>query len=142
MPDILIELNRLFVHNHYEYEHTFDQDSDEKDWSFHDTIDCTFDCLDEDEKFANEFLNQFAGRKWFKYKEIEDIEGYGFSFLIHVIQYVDNTKTPESKKHLPAFVHSEKDLLDYFNEYRYLMIQNTVLNQLDSIKKAYDPKMR
>jgi len=140
MPDILFELNRLFVHEHYELEQALDEEH-EIDWTFHETVEVVFDRLDElDEKFANEFLNQFTGRKWFKYKEIEDIEGYGFSFLIHVNQYVDNTKTPESKKYLPAFVHSEKDLLDYFNEYRYLMIENIVLNQLDSIREAYEKK--
>lgn len=134
MPDILIELNRLLENQHYLYHYAFD---DEKEvWTFHDTVEVVFGKLNKCAAQDN-FLDRFRGEGWFKYKEIEDIEGYGFSFLIHVIQYVDNTKTPESKKYLPKYVHSEEDLLDYFNEYRYLMIENTVLNHLDSIKKAY-----
>jgi hypothetical protein len=137
MPDILFELNRMLENEHYAY---VSLNEDYEDWSFHDTINCTFDRLDEDKIFVNDFLKRFGGRNSFKYKEIEDIEGYGFSFLIHVIQYVDNTKNTETKKYLPSFVHSEKDLLEYFNEYRYLMIVNKVLHQLDSIREAYEKK--
>jgi len=134
MPDIIFELKRLFVHKHYRLE----QSLDVEDWTFSETVELVFDELDEvDEKCAKVFLNNFRGRKWFKYKKIEDIEGYGYLFLIHVIQYVDNSKTPESKKYLPRTIHSEEELLDYFNEYRYLMIEDMVLNQLDSIKEAF-----
>ncbi len=134
MPDILFELKRLLENQHYLYHYAFDDD--EEVWSFHDTVEVVFGKLNKCVS-QNHFLNKFRGEGWLKYKEIEDIEGYGLSFLIHVIQYVDNSKTAESKKVLPDSVHSEKDILDYFNEYRYLMIENTVLNNLESIKEAY-----
>lgn len=38
MPDILIELKRFFIHEHYEYEQSYEPDSDSEDWTFHDTI--------------------------------------------------------------------------------------------------------
>lgn len=114
LPDILYELNKdkcLF--------------SGKEDY---------FEMLHEKKEL---FLDKFRGYNWFKYNSYEDLEGYSFSDLIHVINYVNNNINDENEEYLPEVIVNEENLCDYFNEYRYLMIRDMVLRNIDYVIEQY-----
>ena len=114
LPEILHALKRF----HQQYYDDFD-DGLCSDREFFDML------RDKEDIYLDMFLDHFRGEHWFKYKEIEDVDGYDVSTLIHMIQHLKNTK-----KVIP-------NMIDCFNEYRYTMIETLLLHHLDTVIEAY-----